>query len=239
MVTFADLMALMMTFFVLLYSFSNTDEGKYKEVVESMADGFGASRIELPNQNPGEVRPESGMIKAPVSRDTPKDDSSSLFKYKAELERIYSSLAEDIEAGVLAVESRGGEIIIRFPEKATFPTGSDTLNPNILPVLDRISHLIEDTGGMVRVEGHTDNIPIHGGRFRSNWELSTARAVSVMHGLLLHIHPLREEHIEVVGLGAKHPLAPNDSEENRAKNRRVEISIAYPENDNPTGPEQP
>ncbi|MCK4963257.1 MAG: hypothetical protein KAS19_12255, partial [Anaerolineales bacterium] len=161
MVTFADLMALMMTFFVLLYSFSNTDEGKYKEVVKSMADGFGANWIELPDQDPIEAGPEPGVIKAPVilptlmggRRYTPRGDSSSQFKYQAEFERIYSNLVEDVEAGVVDVESRGSAIIIRFPEKATFPTGSDTLNSNILPVLDRIAHLIEDTDGMVRVEG--------------------------------------------------------------------------------------
>lgn len=187
MVTFADLMALMMTFFVLLYSFSNTDEGKYKMVVESMADGFGAQWIESPNQNLGETGPQPGVIQPPIisllvtdkkSDDTlePEEDTTSQAKYQVEFERFSTELADDINDGMLTLENQSNQLIISFPEQTTFTVGSEILNPDSIPSLDRIAHLIEDTEGDVVISGHTDDIPIQTERFRSNWELSSSRA---------------------------------------------------------------
>ena len=115
MVTFADLMALMMTFFVLLYSFSNTDEGRYEAVVESMARGFGAQWIEWPGDNLGQTGPAPGVFQIPILSDptltksagSSDDDTSAQSKYQAEFERFSSELADDIKAETLTVEHQG------------------------------------------------------------------------------------------------------------------------------------
>ena len=101
------------------------------------------------------------------------------------------------------------------------------VKPTFLPTLDKIGRLISDMEGIVQVTGHTDNVPISNARFRSNWELSAGRAVSVVHRLLdgSSLDPRR---IVVTGLASTQPRVPNDSAENRARNRRVEISLVRP-----------
>ena len=237
MVTFADLMALMMTFFVLLYSFSSQDEAKYKQVVDSMALGFGAQTIEWPQVDPGASGPQPGSLQLPDpslmpaepaaadAQETPVLDSTAAVRVTAEVDRFSLDLAEDIELGMLSIESQGNEIVIRFPEQATFPPGSAELNTAIYPSLSRIADLLQDVNGEIWVAGHTDDRPIHTARFRSNWELSAARAVSMVHGLLQQGIAVPEAHLNIAGHAATQPLVVNDSDANRAINRRVEISI--------------
>jgi chemotaxis protein MotB len=113
---------------------------------------------------------------------------------------------------------------VRIREKGSFPSGSAVLNPGFFDVLDRISAALGRAPGQLVVAGHTDDVPISTARYRSNWELSSARAVTVVHALLDNedIDPAR---VLVEGHADSNPLAPNDTAENRAKNRRVELIL--------------
>lgn len=133
-------------------------------------------------------------------------------------------LKDEIADGLVTVENLEDKIIIRIQEKGSFTSGSADFNPGFLDVVDRISDALVRSSGRIVVAGHTDNIPIYTSRFRSNWELSSARAVSVVHALMMN-PGIAEDRVLVEGHADSHPLVPNDSVENRAKNRRVELVI--------------
>jgi chemotaxis protein MotB len=139
-------------------------------------------------------------------------------------EEIREALKLEIEESLVSVETEQAKIIIRINEKGSFPSGSAQLNEDFYGVMVRISEAVARTPGKVVVAGHTDDVPISTNRFRSNWELSSARAVTVVHALLddPNIDPKR---IAVEGHADSAPLVPNDSRENRAINRRVELVI--------------
>ena len=139
-------------------------------------------------------------------------------------DQLRKMLNQEIVQGLLEVETEHSKIIIRIQEKGSFGSGQATLNPEFYEVISKITEVISKTPGNIIVAGHTDNIPISNARFRSNWELSSARAVTVVHAMLTNPN-MEAERILVEGHADSDPLVPNDSWENRAKNRRVELII--------------
>lgn len=134
------------------------------------------------------------------------------------------TLQPEIDAGMIEVRTVGARTIIHIREKGSFALGSAEVEENFRPVLEKIHALLRQTEGLVRIAGHTDNLPIATVRFRSNWELSSARAVSVLHELIQH-RGLDADRFVVAGYADTRPIASNDSSSERAKNRRVDISI--------------
>jgi chemotaxis protein MotB len=240
--TFADLMTLLMCFFVLLLSFSEMDVAKFKQLSGSMKEAFGVqAEIEartIPKGtsviaqefSPGKPEPTPVNQVRQFTVDTSKNTLDAMSEERAKEEarrqarRLTLALAEQIEDGSIAIEVSGARITIHIRERASFPSGSADVRPDFLPVIREMATMIVSNDGQVTVAGHTDNVPIANERFRSNWDLSTARAVSVAHELLEN-SPLDERRFVVIGHADTRPLAPNDSEENRARNRRVDISI--------------
>ncbi len=261
--TFADLMSLLMCFFVLLLSFSEMDLEKYKQVAGSMKFAFGVQREIKANEAPkgtsiiaqefSSGRPTPTVVnevrQATVddSKQTLEftdamndeksqktdfeptqgedDDSDSVNKQtQVDANKLLEALREEMEQGMVQVETVGSSILIRINEKASFPSGTATLRGDFLPVLGKLRNALADVPGQVVVAGHTDDIPINTAVFRSNWDLSAARAVTVVHELLGN-GQLAIDRFVVEGHGEAHPLLPNDSPENRATNRRVELTI--------------
>lgn len=271
--TFADLMSLLMCFFVLLLSFAEVDAARFKKMAESMKDAFGVQR-EIPvldvvqgvsvikqefspsvNQDPAvvnEIRQKTteveqehldinngkdekrntGMKDAEKSaqeidvNDAVMDAVAARIEQEVALdaEALKQDLKQEITDGLVSVETEEAKIIVRIQEKGSFPSGSASLDTGFISVLDRISNAVAKSPGHVVVAGHTDNIPISTARFRSNWELSSARAVTVVHGLLKNpnIDPAR---VTIEGHADSRPLVPNDNSANRAINRRVELIL--------------
>jgi chemotaxis protein MotB len=139
-------------------------------------------------------------------------------------QQLLSSLDQEIKHGMVDVSKNNERVVIRFPERFAFPTASETLTEQFTPVIAKIVALLEKTQGSIIVAGHTDDVPINNERFRSNWELSSARAVSVIHALLAQSN-IPATRFVAEGHAETQPLAPNDNATNRASNRRVEISI--------------
>jgi len=121
-------------------------------------------------------------------------------------------------------------VVIRFSEDATFPSGDATIKPDMIPIIERVVEVVGNCTGNIVVSGHTDDRPISSTQYRSNWDLSAARAVSVVHELVLN-RDIEAERVVAAGRAETQPLAPNNTAENRAVNRRVEISIRNPECD--------
>ncbi len=257
--TFADLMSLLMCFFVLLLSFSEMDVQKYKQVAGSLREAFGVQRLVeskiMPKGtsiiaqefSPGRPTPTPiNEVRQQTTDETKEnlDFSDSEHKGKGSAEhaqesseqaaRILEMLKEEVELGQLDVETAPGKTIIRIQEKGSFGSGSAVLENPFEPVMAKISDVITQTSGHIVVGGHTDDIPIATQRYRSNWELSAGRAVTVVHHLLRY-NALDESRVLVQGHADSRPLVPNDSRANRARNRRVEITIV--ESDAETAPD--
>lgn len=257
MATFADLMSLLMCFFVLLLSFSEMDVEKFKQIAGSMQNAFGVQNDmrldDIPRGtsvvalefSPGETTPspvetiqqvtdQSFDNTLEVTRaEEPDVDVEELLEAKiaallAETEEdaddLKQQLKDEIETGKVDVESEGRVIVIRIREKGSFPSGSATLDDEFLPTIERIRNALGDIPGTVAVEGHTDNVPLRGGRYESNWGLSASRALSVTHKLI-ESGQLDEERMMVAGFSDTRPFTFNDTSEGRAMNRRVEIVI--------------
>lgn len=246
--TFADLMTLLMCFFVLLLAFSEMDAARFKLLSGSMKDAFGVqTEIEartIPKGtsviarefSPGTPEPTPLPVVNQFTIDSSQNTLDAAERAKLERDkkaredteehakRLKVALKDEIDNGDVAIQTEGAKVIIHVLENASFDSGSADIRPEFLPVLQKIAELIESTNGAVNVSGHTDNVPISNERFRSNWELSTSRAVSVAHELLKWGH-LDESRFVVTGHADTVPRADNSTPENRAKNRRVDISI--------------
>ncbi len=262
--TFADLMSLLMCFFVLLLSFSEMDVLKFKRLAGSMSQAFGVQqkfRADDPPKgtsiiaqefSPGTPRPtplneiwqkttdesrnsldvacqdmgssntgESGDAQRMIVVDKVQDLVGETEEDAIELA---TALSKEIAAGVLEVETAGREITIRIKEHGSFTSGSADLSSAFKPVLKIIRQQLRDIEGSIIVEGHTDDDPIATSRFRSNWALSSARAVSVAHGLFQDPE-IDEGRFTITGFAETKPLVSNSTAAGKARNRRVEIVV--------------
>lgn len=247
MATFADLMSLLMCFFVLLLSFAEMDALKYKMVVKSLENAFGVQREVAANEipkgtsiiaqefSPGEPKPTPLKVVRQDTMDESREqlkvtmDAEKLAEQQAqqvveETQKFKEALEKEIEEGLIVVESQYSRIVIRIREKGSFMSGDAYLNNDFIPILKKIHDVLLKTDGRIAVAGHTDDVPINTNRYRSNWELSTSRATSVVHELLAP-GDMAAERFVLEGYADTKPLEPNDSPSNRAKNRRVEIIV--------------
>ena len=261
--TFADLMSLLMCFFVLLLSFSEMDVLKFKQLAGSMREAFGVQNqikvedipkgtsIIAQEFSPG--RPEPTPLNE-VRQMTVNNDMSTLDirskegeadnpdKQKGEAEQLQqmqqqmekeakeqavkfaTALAQEIGDGSVEVETDERKIIIRVKEKGSFSSGSAELKFEYIPVMAKIRDVLIEVEGEVSIEGHTDNVPYSGRTFLSNWDVSAARALAVANELFDDPR-IDQSKYQVIGHAATKPLVPNNTANNRATNRRVEIVI--------------
>lgn len=244
MATFADLMSLLMCFFVLLLSFSEMDLQKFKQVAGSMDKAFGIQRdikadaipkgtsVIAQEFSPGVPQPAAiKIIKQQTDDDTKeelKTDPALRENVEELIEEIEISLKEEIEDSVLEVIHYTDGVMIRVRESDAFPSGSAELQPGFIPVLEKLQSILNETTGRIIVAGHTDSDPISTPIYPSNWVLSAARAASVVHYLSekKFADPGR---IELRAYADTQPIAPNNSRANRAKNRRIEINVSVGE----------
>ncbi|TNZ44942.1 flagellar motor protein MotB [Vibrio parahaemolyticus] len=280
--TFADLMSLLMCFFVLLLSFSEMDVLKFKQIAGSMKFAFGVqNQLEVkdipkgtsiiaqefrpgrPEPTPidvimqqtmditqqtlefhegesdraGGTKRDEGKLTGGQSPETSTQSNQSaesdMQQQQSEemsqemetlMESIKKALEREIEQGAIEVENLGQQIVIRMREKGAFPEGSAFLQPKFRPLVRQIAELVKDVPGIVRISGHTDNQRLDSELYRSNWDLSSQRAVSVAQEMK-KVRGFSHQRLRVRGMADTEPLVPNDSDENRALNRRVEISI--------------
>jgi len=252
-VTFADLMSLLLTFFILLLSFSNMDMQKYEAMAIAMASSFGISALTGENNLGGSIIfAEQPAVPPPPATtdeqtelekefedfeesdievlDEPKE-LETLNQIDPNIDRLTESLVDKLESEILSnalsVSYDANKVVVRFSEATTFPSGSEELKDAMFPILEKIEGVLAACEGEVVVSGYTDNLPVNSSRYRSNWDLSAARAVSVVHQLIFN-NKLDANRVIAAGRAETNPLADNDTPENRAKNRRVEISVFDP-----------
>ncbi|HXF99552.1 MAG TPA: OmpA family protein [Bacteroidota bacterium] len=206
LLTYADLITLLLGLFVILYAMSKIDNDRYARVAQAFGGLFGKSIAVVP----------TGL---PIENSTPD---------RLDIEsKVRAALYEDIRSGLVSVSQDDRGVVVRLAEELLFASGSATLKQSSLASLDMLASILKTVPNEIRIEGHTDDVPIHTAEFPSNWHLSVARAVSTGEYLTKR-QGVRAEKITIVGLADLTPLVPNDSAENRARNRRVEIVIVAP-----------
>jgi len=225
------------------------DALKFKQLAGSMSQAFGVQRDvktkEIPKGTsiiakeftPGRPTPTALKVMRQHTTDDRKknldfrkgpqntDKSDEKTKSAKRLEQLKKALKEQIAAGSIEVSGDNERTIIRIREKGSFSSGNATLSSKFKPVLMKIAAALEKTPGKIHISGHTDNIPISTFRFRSNWELSSARAVSILEHILRITKKIPNERIVIQGYADTVPLVPNTTPTNRATNRRVEIEV--------------
>ncbi|WP_096152928.1 MULTISPECIES: flagellar motor protein MotS [Bacillus] len=233
MVTFSDLFMLVLVFFILLFSMSQIDVVKFRAVAESFKQvnllDYYPSAVPFEHPTDFSIDFESTNNKdadAETNNENEQDNSSSdtLDELLEELQDFLT--LNGLDDLIVANRTERGIVLI-LEERVLFETAEAGILPIAHPFLDKVGKLLVKIPNLIKVEGHTDNRPISTSKFPSNWELSTARASSVIR-YLIDEHDLSPERFVAVGYGDTRPVVPNNNVENWQKNRRVEIVISDP-----------
>jgi len=216
MATFSDLCTLLLTFFVLLLSFAEMDANRFKIMAGSMKEAFGVQTDSPPGMFEARSTTPIEVMKAGnPARQLSRKQLKAIKRLKNFIKK--NKLEDDIE---VSTSERG--MLLRLKDHLTFPPGAAELKPEAVPVLQEIRRMLDAFPSGLSVEGHTDNVPIKTGKYPSNWELSSARAVAVLRGIEGD-KKLANDKVSVVGHADRRPLVDNDTAENRTINRRVEL----------------
>lgn len=230
LVSYADFITLMFAFFVVLYASATANEKKQAQMAESINSAFralgifpGASRKPSAGAGPaGEDKPvvpmnivmgEDVLAPAPVRED--------LNRIRRELTQ---ALSNEVASHTVSIKMGHDGLVISLREAGFFGSGSATPQPGTLRILREVASSLENTPYDLRVEGHTDNVPIHTAEFDSNWELSASRAMHIAR-LLIDERLIPPDRISAAGFGQFHPVADNDTAQGRAENRRVDLVV--------------
>jgi chemotaxis protein MotB len=207
LVTFADLITLILVFFVLLFSMSHINSGKFQKLVGSMDKTLASEKTKDVHSKESQGEAQSKMN---------ADDLLAYIKGKLKKNNLDDKIAAK-------KDSRG--VVLVLQEQILFPTGEASLVPESRPFLNKIGEIIKELPNVIRVEGHTDKRPIRNSYYPSNWELSTARASSVIQ-YLSETYNINSSRFVAIGYGDTKPLKISNQEEEMKKNRRVEIVIS-------------
>lgn len=231
LVSYADFVTLLFAFFVVLYAFAKADQKKQMALNDSIDSAFRSLGL-----FPSAMRRPTAAKNASDAAETPAipmnivmgEELLSPAKVKDDLEHIRRELEQSL-AGQLATHSvsmrmgRDG-LVISLREAGFFASGSATPKPQTRDTLRQIGASLSRTPYDIRIEGHTDNVPIHTAEFDSNWELSSARATGIAR-LFLDLKAIPADRLSAAGYAEFHPVAGNDTAEGRAQNRRVDLVV--------------
>lgn len=211
LVSYADFITLLFAFFVVLYSAAQVDKRRTAQVASAIQSAFHQSgALPPPAANGGNPQ----LLSSPPTSDDPQ---AALKK------QIEQTLAGEIANGDVAVRTTPEGLVISLREIGFFDTGSAEIKASSQVAFARLAEILRQNGSRIRIEGHTDNVPIHNSKFSSNWDLSTARATATIR--LLIRYKLNPELMTAAGYAEFHPIAGNDTAEGRASNRRVDIVV--------------
>jgi chemotaxis protein MotB len=227
LVSYADFITLLFAFFVVMFASSQTDKAKAKAVSDSVSEAFdgGATLHKITQFVQGNTRAGKQAnaarkdVKSAGAATTSRNDDL-LQSSKA----LIKALHPEIQSGKIkiAMEARG--LVISLQQAAFFPSGGDTLLTDAVSSMEKIAEVLSKLPNQIRLEGHTDSKPISNERFRNNWELSAARGIAVLQWLETH-YRIPPSRLAVVAYADTVPKANNDSEESRAMNRRVDVTV--------------
>ena len=221
LVSYADFITLLFAFFVVMYSISSVNIGKYRTVSESIK----AALNPLANHSGANQIINIGEAKRALQGRNPTDAKEVMTRRIRQLVQVIKDKQlKDMVAFVTVMQTINGDIIITIPDRLLFNSGEATVRTEALPFLEGLGGAILELNRHTRVEGHTDDVPIRTAQFPSNWELSAARAVMVVR-VLSELYGVPAGHLTAVGHADTRPVTANSDADQRAKNRRVEVVI--------------
>ncbi|MFZ5757624.1 MAG: flagellar motor protein MotD [Pseudomonadota bacterium] len=258
-IPYGDLVTLLLAFFVVMYAISSVNEGKYRVLADALAEAFGAPPRTMAPIQVGDVMPRGSErnqgppIATPAQRGAivgpptwqgsvaQQADRAATIRAEEQLkeisQRVEEALAELIEEDLVKIRRAPLWLEVEIRSDILFPSGSAVPQDDAVPTLQRLAAALGPFPNPLRIEGHTDNVPIHTRAFPSNWELSAARAASVVH--LFGNSGIAPERLAVIGYGEFRPAADNATIEGRNGNRRVIIVVLAAENDRTNPADEP
>jgi chemotaxis protein MotB len=205
LISYADFITLLFAFFVVLYGVAQNDREKPRDVAASVKRAFAGTEA-LVRHTPASLAPRTPVELVPAYA------------------QLKQELRQEMAEGKMQVTMDARGIVISLHEKSFFPSGGDIVYPSAFDSLAKVAVIIRDLPNAVRLEGHTDSVPIHNQRFRSNWDLSAARSIAVLQFFETR-YGITPQRFAIAGYADNLPVAGNDSDEGRSKNRRVDIVI--------------
>jgi chemotaxis protein MotB len=238
LVSYADFITLLFAFFVVMYSISSINEGKYRVLSSSLEAVFSEQARSLDpiqegevSRGRGEASPSPGkpiqpdfQIELPEAPYTPPPVPEETIRTINEIsQQMYSALSDLIEDEDVVIKKGDDWLEVEIKSNVLFDSGQARLEKNAVPIIGKIARILNTSANPIQVEGFTDNNPINTPRFPSNWELSAARSATVVH--LLERYGLNPDRLSAIGYGEFKPIADNGTEEGRRKNRRVTLVV--------------
>lgn len=226
MATFADMVTLLLCFFVLLLSFAEQSEEKYRDALGSLKGAFGAKELRAVSDDMAQFNtsPAANEIASQMSH-----DERLLLGVIMRIKSLMDNEDEDVKEGTGVTADRDG-VVFSAKSSTMFAPGTADLSPKAKYVLDNVIRVLKDYKLNLVVRGHTDDRPISTRRFPSNWELSAARAAAAL-DYIVNKGDIEISRAKAVGYADTRPAVPNDSQENRLKNQRVEFYLHMPQRD--------
>lgn len=232
LVSYADFITLLFAFFVTMYSVSRVDGKKLGSAVESLQRALGSVvAIQMYQRDPGVFSTSNMSVPynlTPIEGHYPSAEARAFEKLAKEIKKGVDTLPKGNQQNLIPkdikfiLEKRG--LVIRISEHLFFKSGDASIQAEFIPLLDILGKSLEKIPNHIRVEGHTDNVPINTPRFPSNWELSTTRATTIVRYLLTHYN-FEPHRLSATGYAEFYPIATNDTAEGRLQNRRVDFVI--------------
>lgn len=219
LVSYADFITLLFAFFVVMYAISSVNEGKYKVLSNTLQNVFESAPT---SKKPIPVITEGGTPVDVMSRDSVSGSDVEVLRQIRD--RMTTELADYVARDQVGIRDYGDWIEIDVKSQLLFNSGSAVIEPSALNVMSRVSDVLKDYKAPVQIEGHTDNVPIINSVYASNWELSAARAVSVLR--LFTEQGVDASRMAAVGYAEFQPVSDNETEEGRGRNRRVVIVVS-------------
>ncbi len=223
LVSYADFITLMFAFFVVMFASSQADRAKIKRVAQAVTEALenGATQRNR-RANPADFA--GGLKNLKPDPEPPPSAGAQAAELLPSLNYLQTHLSQEISSGKMRVTLEGRGLVISLQQATFFPSGEDAIDPATYPSLEKVATAIRQLPNPVRLEGHTDAMPIHTTRFRSNWDLSAARAIAVL-DLLNNRFQVPLQRLAVAGYAETIPIASNGTEQGRSRNRRVDIVI--------------
>ena len=230
LVSYADFITLLFAFFVVMFASSQTDRSRAKQISDSVEQALKdvksismapkvlrilGGTVDDKGQGNAQMKGPGGAQKA--ANEAPNEDVVEL---TPSLKQLTSQLKAEIDAGMVEISMEPRGLVVSLKQTAFFPSGADIISKTSYSALEKVATGLKMVPNPLRVEGHTDSQPIHSGRFNSNWELSAARSIAMMH-LMVDKFGIDEKRMGIVGFADTMPEAPNDTPEGRARNRRA------------------
>jgi len=234
LVSYADFITLLFAFFVVMFASSQTDKSRAKQISEAVEKALENGKSV--NMRPAVAKILGGTVddkgvgnaqmKGPggAQLSTKEAPRPEVLELSASLKTLSAELEKEIKLGQVEISMTPHGLVVSLKQAAFFPSGTDTLDPNSLPTIAKLASALKELSNPIRIEGHTDAIPIHTERFHSNWELSATRAIAMME-VLAQRFGIPYARMAIIGYAETVPISPNDTAEHRARNRRVDLVI--------------